>query len=86
MVQFAQTEIKGPNNSVNMEYAGNLDYGTDEKGKRKKKRSPDSAERNRVMAKMNRERKKRELFELELRLAGLEGMLQFIVILFREAH
>lgn len=42
--------------------------------KRKKKRSAISAERNRIMAKQNRERKKREMFDLELRVTGLEGV------------
>ena len=45
-----------------------------ESAKRKKKRSAESAERNRVMAKQNRERKKRELHDLEHRMASLDGV------------
>lgn len=45
-----------------------------EEKKKRKKRSQESAERNRIMAKLNRDKKKKELYELELRAATMDRM------------
>jgi hypothetical protein len=50
-----------------------------EEKRKRKKRSQESAERNRIMAKLNRDRKKKELYELELKAAKVMCMCTYLV-------